>query len=223
MSRFTFPYPIKPWHINQAWGVFHEDPDHPGHSIYERFGYTLHNGTDVALGADSLIRSPFAGTVVRAATLANGQWQPNGGGIFVSVLSDQPYDFDDGKNCFVLADFLHCDHLLVAEGQHVIPGQPLAVADNTGFSTGPHTHIQLRRERVVPAPPNAPQSYRVRDNTEWLVDVDANQANGSFDPTPYFTNTYVIDDSLAQARTLLDRIKAAFAAFLKGRSPNSSQ
>ena len=208
MSRFTFPYPVKPWLQTQAWGV--------ANPAYEKFGFSRHNGTDIALGFDKLIRAPFAGTVIRAATPANGQWQPNGGGIFVSVLSDEQFTFDDGMSCYVLADFLHCDHLLVTEGQHVTLGVPLAVADNTGFSTGPHTHIQLRRETKLPAPAGAASSYRLLSESVWLQDVDKNDANNSFDPTPYYTKTYAIDDALSPIQKVL-AAAITFLSSLKGR------
>ncbi len=124
---------------------------------------------------------------MRAATRANGLWEPAGGGIFISVLSDAEYSFDDGKVAYVLADYLHCDRLIQPEGEGVLTGTVLAVADNTGFSTGPHTHIQVRRVRKMPLPaPAGTQAYRIGDGF-FLQNVDANDANGSFDPTPYFS------------------------------------
>jgi murein DD-endopeptidase MepM/ murein hydrolase activator NlpD len=214
--RFSFPKPIKPWAVTQAWGVYNP--------AYQRFGFSHHNGTDVALGTDNLIRAPFAGTIIRAATQENGQWQPNGGGIFVSLISDQIYDFDDSVRAFVLADFLHCEKLLVQEGQHVILGQPLAIADNTGFSTGPHTHIQLRREQKVPAhsatTASTASAYRIVDDVFLLEDIDKNDMNDSFDPIAYYTSTYAIDAALAAAQSSFSRIVAAFLNFLKGRKAN---
>lgn len=189
--RFKFPYPIKPYKVNQEWGIY-------APQVYSQFGFSRHNGTDVALGLDSLIRAPFAGTVVRAGTKENGGWQPNGGGVFCGLVSDETFAFDDGKETKVLADFLHCDHLVVTESQHVIAGQPLAVADNTGFSTGPHTHIQLRR---------------VLWQKEGIMTIDQNEANNSFDPKPYYTNTYTIDDELSRIQKAIDSI----ADWLKGR------
>ncbi len=181
--RFAFPFPVKPWRVTQAHGILNP--------AYQRFGFSFHNGTDVAPGEDKLIVSPFPGTVIRAATKETGQWQPNGGGIFISVISDREYDFDDGLKAHVLADFLHCEKLILENGEKVLLGTVLAVADNTGFSTGPHTHIQLRRCRVVPG-----GDYLI-DGKKWhLENVDQNDANGSFDPTPYFTNTYAKDDLL---------------------------
>jgi murein DD-endopeptidase MepM/ murein hydrolase activator NlpD len=169
--RFTFPYPVKPWLQTQAHGIYNP--------AYHRFGFDRHNGNDVALGRDRLIRAPFPGKIVRVATKENGLWQPAGGGVYIGLLSKLAYEFDDGVVSNVLADFLHCEQLLRGEREDVLLGTVLAVADNTGFSTGPHTHIQLRRCSVNP------------DGT-WTF-IDQNDANGSFDPTPYFTGTYAKD------------------------------
>lgn len=183
--RFPFPYPVNPWSVTQPWGVY--DPR------YKQFGFTAHNGVDCRLGADRTIYAPHAGTVVRAYTKENGLWQPAGGGVFLTTLTDEQYDFDDGQKCYVLEDFLHCERLLVKDGDHVEVGQAIAIADNTGFSTGPHTHIQLRREVMQPytgQPGLSP--FRIRGNDYALFDVDKNNANNSFDPAPYYSLTYVI-------------------------------
>jgi murein DD-endopeptidase MepM/ murein hydrolase activator NlpD len=181
--RFTFPWPAKPWRVSQEWGIFNP--------AYQRFGFTRHNGIDIALGNDKLVRSPFAGTVIRAATLENGEWQPNGGGIFISVISDREYDFDDGQSAYVLVDFLHCERIIVQHSEKVLLGTVLAIGGNTGFSTGPHTHVQLRRCRVVPG-----GDFLINEKKYHLEWLDQNDANGSFDPTPYLTSTYAEDDLL---------------------------
>lgn len=221
--KFEFYLPVKPFVLTQTWGVFHEDPQSPGHSIYEKFGFKLHNGIDVAVGADKTIYAPFEGDVVRIGN------QPTGGGIFVGILSSDDYEFSDVGMDFVLLDALHCESILVTEGQHVVLGQAIAIADNTGFSTGPHTHFQLRREAKVPAPAGAANSYRLLAGNFWLQDVDANDANNSFDPMPYATTTFAADAALANLPaspglvalrdSLWRRVWAKFRAFFKGR-PN---
>ena len=107
------------------------------------------------------------------------------------MISDGEYTFDDGVTAHVLADFLHCERLIVQNEETVLLGTVLAVADNTGFSTGPHTHIQLRRCRVLLG-----GDYVVHGEKRHLEWVDRNDANNTFDPTPYFTKTYADDDLL---------------------------
>jgi murein DD-endopeptidase MepM/ murein hydrolase activator NlpD len=202
--RFTFPWPVKPWVQTQAWGIYN--------TAYQRFGFTRHNGNDVLLGADKLIRSPFAGTVIRPSTKENGLWQPNGGGVFLSVLSDELFLFDDGKTAHVFADFLHCDRLIQPEGEKVLTGTVLAVADNTGFSTGPHTHVQLRRCSVVPG-----GQYIVDGNNVHLEWLDQNEANNSFDPTPYFSKTYAADQTVTKQYGSWQAFWQAIVETIKGR------
>lgn len=173
-----FQHPITPYIVNQAWGVY--DP-----KDYSQFGFTRHNGIDLHLSPDKALHTPFNGTVVRAATKENGLWRPNGGGIFVGIVSD-PFDFPAFTNTTpdgivvnfaagtyrVLVDLLHCESISVKEGDIVTAGQQVAIGDNTGFSTGPHCHTQWRR--VIWS-----------GGTNYVV-VDGNDANNSFDPTQFF-------------------------------------
>lgn len=187
--KFSIPYPVNPYKLNQAWGVFNEDPQNPGHSIYEPLGFKLHNGVDLNLINGQSITCPFPCQVLRVGSVENGMWQPKGGGIFVGLLSTNTYQFDDGKNTQVLLDFLHCKEILVSEGQILGVGDIVAYGDNTGFSTGPHTHVQARRvswiaQKTLPVP-----GYRFQ-NGMVLVDVDTNDANNSFDLVPYFNGQY---------------------------------
>ena len=67
-------------------------------------------------------------------------------------------------------------------------GQLLMIADNTGFSTGIHTHMGLYRVDLNPT-------------TGGIVKLDTNAAEGSYDPSLFFTNEYVAD--VASYATLL--------------------
>jgi murein DD-endopeptidase MepM/ murein hydrolase activator NlpD len=179
-----FSWPIKPYIQNQAWGVL--DP-----KDYSQFGFTRHNGIDMRLSPDRTIYAPFDYTVVRVGTRENGQWQPNGGGIFVGILSE-PIDFPAFTNTTpngvvvqfaagtyrVLLDMLHLDHVLVKEGATGHTGDLVAICDNTGFSTGPHCHTQWRR---------------VNWDGKTATTVDVNDANNSFDPTPFWDGFYSVD------------------------------
>lgn len=180
---------IQPEIVTQKWGVL--DP-----ANYAQFGFTRHNGVDVAIGADSIVRAPFNGQVVK-----NG-FQPNGGGIFCGLISNE-YDFPDftcitpdGVSVLfkagtyrVLVDFLHLKSIGATEGTNYKVGEVLAVQDNTGFSTGPHTHCQWRR---------------VTWDGKVINTVDQNDANNSFDPTQFENGIYAKDfkaeqDVIAQA------------------------
>jgi murein DD-endopeptidase MepM/ murein hydrolase activator NlpD len=201
MPQFSPLYPIFPWKVNQPWGTLNP-------AVYSQFGFTRHNGLDIAIGTDGIVRAPFNGHVFQ-----NG-FQPNGGGIYCGFLSDDEFDFNsflchtpDGAiipfpagQYRVLLDFLHLKSISAVEGQAYKTGDVLAVQDNTGFSTGPHTHIQPRR---------------VTYDGKILNDADTNDAHGSFDPTQFFPGAYAIQQqtityaqkALALLTQLLNRIK----------------
>lgn len=179
MAQFELWGAVYPEKLNQGWGRL--DP-----ATYSQFGFTRHNGRDLAIGEDSLVRAPFDGTIVR-----NG-FQPNGGGIYLGIVSDDAYEFPDftcttpdnasisfkAGTFHVLADYLHLKSISAAEGQKVKVGDILAVQDSTGFSTGPHTHEQMRR---------------VTWDGILFTFVDVNDANGSFDPTQFKNGFYSKD------------------------------
>lgn len=197
--KVEFNWPIKPHALNQGWGAHRPD-------VYGQFGFTDHNGLDHAFFDSKNIYAPCDGLL---------DWmdnQPNGGGIYVSLVSD-PMDFPafscvtpDGRTVAFKSgtyrtriDFLHLEKPLVKVGQRVKAGDLIAIGDNTGFSTGPHCHTQWRR---VEGPNNA--------------HVDTNDANNSFDPTQFFTGVYAKD--LQTWFALAGKLIAAMQTFLKARS-----
>lgn len=156
--------PTKPWIVNQNWGI--------PNPIYKKFGFSLHNGIDIRLGNGALVYAPFDCVVVKIG------YQPDGGGLYVGLISANTYEFEDGKNCHVLVDALHLKTAKVQAGNKLGVGDIVAIADNTGFSTGPHTHYQFRR-------------------VSWfdgqIQEIDKNEANNSFDPLPYLSKLYAVD------------------------------
>ncbi len=177
--RLNIYYPVKPHKINRQWGF--PSPE------YKQFGFTLHNGIDINLANGTPIFAPLEADILKVGNV------PNGSGIFVSMLSSQPYTFDDGKEVYTYIEFFHCQEIKVKEGDHVLPGQLLALGDNTGFSTGSHTHMQPRRMRVVAASSGAVYIYKIKGVDSCLVPFDSNDANNTFDPTPYFNNLYAFN------------------------------
>lgn len=200
--KFSPYLPIKPFILTQGWATYNP-------AVYSQFGYSNHNGIDAKIVPGALINAPYDGTIIRTGN------QPTGGGLFCGLLSSAPFDFPafscatpDGKivsfpaaTCYVLMDFLHQDRLVVGEGQQVKAGDVIGIQDNTGFSTGPHTHVQPRREylkAIVNNKPDVQPSYRILGNN-YLVDVDTNAANNSFDPTQFWNGMYAADISSLDA------------------------
>lgn len=48
----------------------------------------------------------------------------------------------------------HCSKLLVSVGQTVTQGQVIANVGSTGDSTGPHLHLEVRKNGVIYDPQN---------------------------------------------------------------------
>jgi murein DD-endopeptidase MepM/ murein hydrolase activator NlpD len=195
MEELRLYWPAKPYKVHQVWGI--RNP------LYEQFGFKRHNGEDFALGADTRLYAPCSGTIVRTGN------QPNGGGIFLSVMSEH-YQFPDGQYR-VLIDLLHCEKLLVSEGAQVTVGDVVAIADNTGLSTGPHTHIQVRRVH----------SWNGESGTSlFFKEADSNDANNSIDPSPYWQSVYAQD--YWKAISLLQQLVALLQKMLNLSSKSAS-
>lgn len=183
-------YPSKPFVVTQAFGI--KNP------IYLQAGlpFSQHNGIDVALGADKTIYAPFDCTVVKTFSQSLG-------GNVLTVVSKNVYDFPDGVSCYVKIDFLHLESFIASPWQNKGVGEKLAIADNTGeLTTGPHTHAQFRRIDI------------------WGNDIDKNEANNSFNPSPYWTGIYAQDywTILAQLGLIRLRLLSIKEQLAKGRN-----
>lgn len=189
MSRLRLYYPAKPYVISQGWGIVNP--------LYKQFGFERHNGVDFQHGTDKRLCAPIDGKIVRTGN------QPNGGGIFLGLMSDQRHLFDDGRECYVLLDFLHLEHILVKEGDNVKAGDIIAIQGNTGLSTGPHTHMQPRRATYW--------NGGSGDSLQWTL-ADSNDANNTFEPAPYWTGIYAA--AVQQTISLYSLLVAALSSIL---------
>jgi len=96
-------------------------------------GQRLHRGVDLGAAAGSEIVAAADGVVRRAGAR---------GGYGATV------EIDHGAGITTL--YAHASELLVAEGETVRKGQPIAKVGDTGRATGPHLHFELRvRDRPV--------------------------------------------------------------------------
>lgn len=104
-------------------------PGAPLSSCYGPRWGMMHQGIDFAGDAGTEILSVGAGTVLAAG------WLYAGYGMSVVV---------DHGNGF-LSHYAHASKVLVAPGQTVKPGTPLALEGSTGDSTGPHLHFEIHQ------------------------------------------------------------------------------
>jgi murein DD-endopeptidase MepM/ murein hydrolase activator NlpD len=108
--------------------------------VTSNFGYRwgrLHAGTDVKADVGTTVRASRAGQVVSAGWI---------GGYGNCVIIDH----GDG----VQTRYGHLSQVLVSVGQYVEQGEQIALSGNTGRSTGPHLHFEIRinGEPVDPLP-----------------------------------------------------------------------
>lgn len=99
-------------------------------NITSRYGYRwgrLHAGTDVGVPIGTTVRASRGGRVTVAGWL---------GGYGNCVMIDH----GDG----VVTVYGHLNECLVSVGQYVDQGQTIALSGNTGRSTGPHLHFEIR-------------------------------------------------------------------------------
>jgi len=99
------------------------------------FGHP-HNGVDVSLPEGSPVPAAMGGTVIFAG------WNDQGYGNLV-IVQNGPWTTYYG----------HLSAISVQVGQEVQRGEVIALSGNTGVSTGPHLHYEVRYDGV-PVPPS---------------------------------------------------------------------
>lgn len=120
-----------------------------GGTVTALFGHypsgSPHSGTDFGVPVGTPVRASKSGTVIKKAELDYSY----GYHLFI----------DHGNGLVTI--YAHNSELLVSEGQHVTAGQIIAKSGNTGNSTGPHSHIELRYNGT---PVNFAPSLRIGDH-----------------------------------------------------------
>lgn len=109
-------------------------------SLSSAFGYRWgreHNGIDLANDVGTTIKAARSGRVVYAG------WY-SGYGYSVVIEHDQGYSTLYG----------HLNDYSVQKGQYVKGGQTIAYMGNSGNSTGPHLHFEIRKDGVPINPSN---------------------------------------------------------------------
>ncbi len=88
-----------------------------------------HCGIDIGASVGTMIYASDNGTVTYS------QYNDGGYGYLVKI------DHANGYETY----YAHCSELLVDEGDVVAKGDPIAKVGNTGRSTGPHLHFEVRK------------------------------------------------------------------------------
>jgi murein DD-endopeptidase MepM/ murein hydrolase activator NlpD len=182
MNKFELYYPVRPMWINQQFG----NPN----AKYKTVGIPSgkHNGIDFYADDGDKIMAAHDGEVTYA-----GEDGASGLLVVIRTLEKFPYE---GKQVYFKTLYCHIkkNSFKVKPGDIVKAGQVIALADNTGFSTGSHLHFGLKPVR------------RGEKSWQWYNLKQDNGYNGAIDPNPYFTGFYADD------RSKVDAILAALLA-----------
>jgi murein DD-endopeptidase MepM/ murein hydrolase activator NlpD len=96
--------------------------------VMDTSGEEVHPGVDLAVPEGSDVRASGGGTVERTGTDSSY-------GVFVLLQHPSGYETMYG----------HLSRVLVSRGDSVKAGQVIALTGNTGRSTAPHLHFEIRR------------------------------------------------------------------------------
>jgi murein DD-endopeptidase MepM/ murein hydrolase activator NlpD len=91
-----------------------------------------HSGQDFAVPVGTSVKATYAGTVVKAG--------PNGGGDGPAYGNAVVIKHANGK----YSQYAHLSKVKVGVGSKVKTGQVVARSGNTGNSSGPHLHFEIR-------------------------------------------------------------------------------
>lgn len=140
----------------------------------------FHAGIDLAAASGLAIHAAADGVVVFAGRYPLGQsvswWRY---GNLVAVRHDDQF----------VTLYGHCDEVKVRAGQRVRQGEQLATVGNTGWSTSPHLHYEVRRQTAgrgwLPVDPRIYiLDHRWRDEEQLLVRVRSAPSSDQFEPLP---------------------------------------
>lgn len=98
-----------------------------------------HNGIDIDVPVGTIVHAADSGTVYSVVENEEAL------GTMVVLKHNEGY----------LTIYAHLSSALVSDGQYVEVGQPIAESGNTGLSTGPHLHFEIRNGEF----PVDPQRY----------------------------------------------------------------
>lgn len=188
--KFSIDYPLKPYGVNQIFGV--------NGAYYRSHGINIsgHNGIDLRAKHGQPVYAAHDGIAYFETD--------NSGGEGVVLITNEPFDHHTGQ-AFYKSIYWHlCDYAKepvfkspVLDYQQKNHGKPMPTkkgdligyADNTGLSEGDHTHFGLKA--IKPGSPiDDGQDAADVGIGNWVTLDYGNGYLGAIDPTPYFTGLY---------------------------------
>lgn len=210
-------YPVKPLHINQAFGAnlpCVKDFGLPTQRIvtgtdnntcpvgytklYAEFGMKGHDGTDLEAGVQN-VYAALDGTVIEMQTNARL-------GLGLGIVSPQIFDLDTNGSHYLKLRYWHLKSFAVTVGQTIHVGDLIGVSDNTGYSSGNHLHFE-----GMPMDKNSAGQYNQAIYNDYA---------GAIDIAPYFNGLFAQDVALMNKYQLLISLLEKILSLLKGRVTN---
>lgn len=114
----TFIWPVSSGYISSGFG-YRSQPK-AGASTY-------HKGIDIAVSVGTTVRASSGGTVIAAGWISG-----YGNAVYIQ--------HENG----IVTRYGHLSRILVSVGETVVQGETIARSGNTGNSTGPHLHFEMR-------------------------------------------------------------------------------
>lgn len=197
MAKLELHYPVKPWIRIQDFGQCHPAVC----DKYHELGLQGHNGIDAVAADGTPVRAAHDGTVVFTG-------EDGAGGQIVVLRTETQHDYKDSTSFFKTV-YVHLmkGSFKVVPGQKVKAGTLLALADNTGFSTGSHLHFGLK------------PIYPGENEWTWWNAEQENGFKGSIDPAGYFSGTYAADvqEKIAKMTLLISSLQQFLKILLSRR------
>lgn len=151
--------------INFGYDPTGSDPNYPFD--------TPHFGLDI-----NYIYENLYSTVAGSVTVG---YEQNGYGNYVMI------DASDGLTVI----YAHLSEIIVGQGEEVSPGTLLGVSGNTGRSSGPHLHYEMRQDNQSFDP-----TQWINDNLNGTSDSEMNNANNDLDGFNDMVPTYTLKEYL---------------------------
>lgn len=166
--KFKLWFPTDNFRIEQKFGKEHTVPFLL--PLYKKYGLIGHNGLDLLANDGEVIRAAHTGTIISAGG-------DSGLGLFVAIRTNETFEYKEQSVFFkTIYGHLKYNSIRVRINQIIRTGDIIALADNTGASTGSHLHFGLK-----------PQKQNMADQ-QWENLLPVNGYEGAIDPFPYFTS-----------------------------------
>ncbi len=130
-EQVKLKYPFKEEQHNAIWQHFGKNPE-----TYKRFGLAGHNGLDFVVPEGTPIKAICDGEAVGVKNTKHGY------GLYVRQFTE--LILLDNEKVKLDIVYGHNEKNLVKVGDKIKAGQTIALAGNTGFSSGSHLHLGIR-------------------------------------------------------------------------------